>query len=825
MPIKILVVDDSATDRLIIQAMLQEYKVLTATNGEEAMSLLQQHKDIDLVILDLNMPQMNGFEVLERLKQNVAYKKIRCIILTNYDELDNEIRGLKAGAVDYIRKPVHMESLKARIDIHVELLRVQRLLEEKIVEQSITFDALFLQAPIGIAIFHNKYPMTESGGFIIANPKYEEITGRNREELIRLGWAGITHPEDLLKENDLYRQLQQGELEQYSLEKRFCKPDGSLVWVQIVVAKLHLKNESPYDHVCLVQDITHQKETEQALVESERSKSVLLSHLPGMAYRCHYNRQWTMVYVSEGCGPLTGYRPESFLLNRDLSFSEIIVEEYRESLWREWVKILKNHQTFNYEYEIITANGQRKWVLEMGEGVYNSLGEVEALEGIIIDISDRKKMETELRYYSEHDTWTNLFNRRYLENLMEEDAKKPAKRALVAVNVRDAYLLSMTYGFHYSQELIRKAAELLKGFCRPHRLLFSTYENQFAFYIREYEDRNQLVQLCDQIAEVLRPLLAMERIRAGLGILEIQSNESQEPEILLRNLQITSEKAVVLYENDIGYCFFDFEMQEQLIREGDIKRELAQIAEQCNDSRFFLQFQPILDLRTGKISGFEALARLNSDKYGSVSPLEFIPIAEETKLIIPLGECIIRQAFDFHHLLKAHGFGELTISINISAVQLLRPFFTEAIQQMLASQSIDPDKVGFEITESVFSEDYHALNEVLGSLKELGMEIAIDDFGTGYSSLARERELHVTCLKIDKYFIDKLVFLSEEDAITGAIITMAHKMGHTVIAEGIEHDVQMTYLRKAGCDKIQGYLISRPLNPEAAIEFLKNYSK
>jgi len=394
MSAKILVVDDSASDRFIIERMLREYDILTACDGIEAMQQIDEHGDIDIVILDLNMPKMDGFEVLKALKSNDRYKGLRTIILTNYDELDNEIEGLRLGAVDYIRKPVNMDSLKARIEIHVELLRIQQMLEQKLYEQGLTFDTIFQQAPIGIAISHGSEPSNGRENTVARfNPMFEKITGRTKDELMELGWAKITYPDDLDKDLTNFKKLQRGELSSYSMEKRYVRPDGSIVWVQMTVAPLIISNDDRYNHICLAQEITRRKEMEADLLESERSKSVLLSHLPGLAYRCKYDRQWTMEFVSAGCSTLTGYSPEGLISNKELAFCDLVAPEYRESLWIEWEKTLAKKVPLNYEYQIITAEGERKWVLEMGEGVFGEGGEVEALEGIIIDITYRFSIE------------------------------------------------------------------------------------------------------------------------------------------------------------------------------------------------------------------------------------------------------------------------------------------------------------------------------------------------------------------------------------------------------------------------------------------------
>jgi CheY-like chemotaxis protein len=184
MQIKILVVDDSAADRLIIKNMLREYCILTACDGVEALQVLEEHDGINLLILDLNMPNMNGFQVLEFLKEDERFRKLRTIILTNYDESENEIKGLKLGAVDYIRKPIHMDSLKARIDVHVALLHAEEALEQKLDEQLLTIDMILDQAPIGIAISHSCDGKYSDDAMVRINPVYEQITGRTKEELI-----------------------------------------------------------------------------------------------------------------------------------------------------------------------------------------------------------------------------------------------------------------------------------------------------------------------------------------------------------------------------------------------------------------------------------------------------------------------------------------------------------------------------------------------------------------------------------------------------------------------------------------------------------------
>ncbi|HHW07508.1 MAG TPA: EAL domain-containing protein [Clostridia bacterium] len=828
MEIKILVAGAPEPDRMIIQAALPGYAVLTAGSSEEAIRVLEENDGINLLILDLTMPGERALQPLEFLQTQERYSKVRSIIMTGPHQLDTERKGLALGAVDCLRKPLHRAGLKARIDLHAALLRAEHALKKREQDRDKkVFEILFEQAPIGIAISHNAYPQHPNEALVKINPMYEQITGRTKEELITLGWAAITHPEDVAQNLKYWRQLQAGEIKSYSMDKRFVRPDGSTVWVHMVVSPLILADNNPYNHICLVQDITERKEMEKALYESERSKSVFLAHLPGLAYRCNFDREWTMQYVSDGCYQLTGYPPESLLHNRDLSYNDLMAPEYREKAWEIWIEATAKKQPIKYEYEIITATGERKWVLEMGQPIYNDRGEVEALEGIVLDISDRKAMEDTLKYNSEHDPWTGLYNREYLISLLEKDLKerKRAKIALIGVNLSTLHLLTVNYGFQYAQNLVKRAAEGLSYHATDKRILCQSRENNFVFYLRDYRDKKELLDFCHALVQTLEDLFVTERIGGGIGILEVEPDRHEvDIDELFRRLLIASEKDVTLFDKDFKICCYDEVLEASVTRERTIMEALHAIAmgEETGDE-LFLQYQPIADLHQGSIVGFEALARLRTEKLGLVSPAEFIPIAEKTKLIIPLGEKIIVKALCFLKKLKKHGYDHIHVSINISVIQLLQPNFTGNLFALINQLGINPRNVGIEITESVFVSEYDTINSSIEELRRAGLHIAIDDFGTGYSSLVREKELKADCMKIDKYFIDELLGTNLHKTITVDIISISHKLGHYTIAEGVEHPVQLKYLKQYNCDRVQGYLISKPLDEDEAIAFLRNH--
>ena len=711
--------------------------------------------------------------------------------------------------------------------IFLAFLWFQKLKKKYAVGTAIYRD-IFEQTPTGIAIMSDERVVSPSKMIpITINPMFEHILGRSGSDLEDVTWTEITHADDLQTDLEKFKQFKNGDNNGYSLEKRFIRPDGSSVWTQMKVAPLSEWMNKKLIHLCLLEDITTRKEAEEALRLSEKDKSILLSNLPGMAFRCKNDCEWTVLLASDGCLELTGYSSEALTYNKEISYNNLIVPKYRKQLRREWDRVLNERLPFKHEYEIKTRNGEFKWVLEMGEGLYDDKGQVESLEGIILDISDQKRLEETLVYNNEHDMWTGLYNRQYFEKILDEDSisETNGKRALVGVNLNAVNSLSMTYGFQYSQQLIKKTVEVLKSICTDTYQLFQTHLNRFVFYAKGYEDKEELLEFCQIIINSLEFLFFSERTSFGIGIVEIEEDSKNNSSQLLKNLLIASEQALNILESETAVCFFNKEMEDIIARKETLKRELGEIAVGKNSERLYLQFQPVLDLATNKICGFEALARLNSETLGFVSPLEFIPLTEETKLIVVLGKQIIRQSLQFLNTLSQKGLDSTEVAINISAIQLLSKDFTETLFEIIDEMKVKQENICLEITESLLASNYQEICRIAEDLRNRGLKIAIDDFGTGYSSLARIRELPTDYIKIDKFFIDRLLVLKSEYAITGDIISMAHKLGSCVIAEGIEDERQLQYLKKHGCDRIQGYLIAKPLDKEVAIKLLTSQQR
>ena len=446
---------------------------------------------------------------------------------------------------------------------------------------------------------------------------------------------------------------------------------------------------------------------------------------------------------------------------------------------------------------------------------------LETMTNIMLDTLDKLKSEEHIHHLAYHHQLTDIPNKRFYDEFINEQLEDNtgAKKTILLLNYKRFTFLNLTHGYAYANDIIQKTADVLKAFCNGKAKLFHISIDRFVLYLEGYKNRAAIEEMCDGLIELLHNKIQNKIIKGNIGIVEIDKYDA-DSETLLKYASIAAD--CVRNKKLWGYCFFSEKMAAGLDRRRQIETELRQIIRRENqDSEIYLLYQPIINLKTDRIVSWEALARMKSEKLGTVSPLEFIEIAEDAQQIYMLGDLIIRKAFGFLNRLAARGFTETKISINISALQISREEFVSDLFSRIKEYKIDPSLLSIELTETVFSNDYLILNEKFEKLRAKGIEIAIDDFGTGYSSFARESELCVDYLKIDKYFIDKLIKIKPEQAITGNIISMAHKLDHATVAEGVEYENQKQFLLENNCDYMQGYLYSKPVPAEEAIKMLE----
>jgi diguanylate cyclase (GGDEF)-like protein len=427
-----------------------------------------------------------------------------------------------------------------------------------------------------------------------------------------------------------------------------------------------------------------------------------------------------------------------------------------------------------------------------------------------------------LLYSSNHDELTGLANRRYFLNELDfsiQEAKKNSKKvALLFIDLDYFKDINNTLGHNVGDLLLQIVATRLEELLDDLGMLVRLGGDEFVILVDNFFDEimieNLAVNIRNLFKEKFEVLDSSLNVTASIGISIFPDNSSSGVELLKQS------DLAMYHAKELGrdnYCFFSKELSNILERKMNIINSLKESLE--DKSEFTLLYQPKISAYSKKMVSIESLIRWNSKKLGYVYPSSFISIAEETNMIISLGEWILKKACsDFQKLIDL-GFDLNHISINISLIQLQDGNFFSILNRVIDETKIDPKKIELEITESFIATDSKKALEILSKIREKGISLAIDDFGTGYSSLSYLKKLPITRLKIDKSFVDDIPNSQESIAIAKAIISLAKSFGIAITAEGVENKEQLDFLINENCDEIQGYYFSKPITFEELKSF------
>ncbi len=429
---------------------------------------------------------------------------------------------------------------------------------------------------------------------------------------------------------------------------------------------------------------------------------------------------------------------------------------------------------------------------------------------------DMKENEEKLNYLAFFDVLTELPNRKMIINrldiLITLSMEKKMKFAMIFIDLDNFKRINDSMGHHAGDLLLQEVAVRIKAAIHPDDMLGRLGGDEFALIIQRQLEEDEIIEYLENLRSVILNRFYIENtelsISASFGI-SVYPRDGDNSTDLLK----CSDTAMYKVKEDgkNGVQFFNKEMKDKIFMRMELEKRLLASIE--NDE-LYLVYQPQYKSDTKKLRGFETLIRWNSPELGFVSPVTFIPVAEETKFINIMGRWILKTACTkFKELQDKYHFNAV-LSVNISAVQIMEPSFVQMIKNVLEETGVRPYNLEIEITESIFISSMEYVIGVLNELKEIGINIALDDFGTGYSSLSYLQLLPIDTLKIDKVFIDSIVGKGIDKHIVGPIISLVHQMDISVVAEGVENSIQLEYLREHNCDCIQGYIWGKPLNED-----------
>jgi diguanylate cyclase (GGDEF)-like protein len=432
----------------------------------------------------------------------------------------------------------------------------------------------------------------------------------------------------------------------------------------------------------------------------------------------------------------------------------------------------------------------------------------------------------QLDYLSYYDSVTGLPNKFLFEDRLtqaitqaEHDENTSRMVAVVLISLNQMKRIYSTWGSKFGDVVLREVALRMRACIGAESTIARMESDEFIVFLPKIEGEQEVVEIVEKMKDILKSPIVVEgeeiliTISAGISIFPKDCKDASEA---IRNASIALSRAK---EGEQGTWFFFTErLNEKLLRRLEMEMSLRRAIE---NGELELYFQPKVDTLTGRITGAEALLRWNYHRVSLVMPSDFIPLAEETGLIIPIGDWVLRNALHQCKVWANKGYN-LTVSVNLSPRQLAEKGFAEKVERIIQETGVDPALLELEVTETIFIKEPEVLADVLNRLRKLGVKILIDDFGTGYSSLAYLKKLPIDGVKIDKSFIQDLSVgdFGEGAELVMAIVNLAHNLRLKVVAEGVETENQLKFLRLVRCDEVQGYLFGKPVLPGMFASFL-----
>jgi diguanylate cyclase (GGDEF)-like protein/PAS domain S-box-containing protein len=653
------------------------------------------------------------------------------------------------------------------------------------------------------------------------NPAFERLTGFTRAEII-----GKT-PAELLGDcqletapyQEIWAAISQGQVWQGDLPGQ--RPDGSLYQQEAVISPVHNAFGHITNYVAVKRDITERKQAESAL----KRYQLLSQHARDIVLFMRLDGQ--IVEANDAAVEVYGYSRQELL--------DLRVHDLHESATADEIDdqiVQASELSLLYEAVHVRKDGGLLAVEVSVQGTV--VGDETLLLSIIRDITNRKRVEEKLFHNAFHDSLTNLPNRAlFLERLRYAVEKMRQQSYLFAVLFLDLdgfKVVNDSLGHLAGDQLLVAISQRLSRCLKASDTLARFGGDEFTVLLENVQGLNQAIKIAERIQQELAHPFTLDGqdifTTTSIGIV-LSTPEMSQPEDLLRSADTALYRAKAL--GGTRYVVFDAEMHSRaLIRlhlETDFRRALTEPIRtiagpsfQSPHPEFLVYYQPIVSLKTLKITSFEALLRWHHPERGLVSPVDFIPIAEETGLIMPIGWIALRDACRQMRAwqMQFPACSHLTVSVNLSVKQFAQPDLVAQIRQILQETGLNPKNLKLEITESAIMDNADLAARMLKELQSLGVQLSLDDFGTGYSSLAYLHRLPIDTLKIDRSFINRLDTDSEQLEIVRAIITLAWNLGMDVIAEGIESNKQLVQLRALRCEYGQGYFFAKPQTSEGA---------
>ncbi|HEX7029138.1 MAG TPA: EAL domain-containing protein [Gammaproteobacteria bacterium] len=570
----------------------------------------------------------------------------------------------------------------------------------------------------------------------------------------------------------------------------------------------------------LLGDMNAKREREARAAELDELRDIVAG-LPGVVFRCGLEPKGRVDFLSEQVMELCGTGRSHFVGHGSERLLALVHPADRRRVLTALQRSMRGNEPFALEHRIVCVGGKEKWLWH--RGCVNGKGKAPQLESFVVDITERKRDEQQLTWLASHDALTGVANRgMFMEQIAKSIRRADRHGEMIACLFLDLdrfKRINDSWGHAVGDELLQQVSERLKRCIRGNDMIGRLGGDEFTVLLDGIAEAGDAATVADKILdELLRPYDIRGRhftISASIGI-SCYPGDAKDRTGLLKNADAAMYS--VKSTGRRGYRFYSPEMSNQAFATLALANGLRAA---LDSGELHLSWQPRVNLRTGRVTGLEVLARWESATFGAVSPDRFITLAEDTGLIAPLGDWVLRTACRQGVAWDQEDLPPVRIAVNLSPRQFHDERMGERIAAILEETGLPPWRLEFEITESTLMQDHVAAADALRRLKKLGVKLSIDDFGTGYSSLNLLKKFPLDYLKIDGSFIAGVPGDADSVAVTEAIIAMARRLNLGVVAEGIETEAQGVFVRSSGCREGQGHLFSRPVSGAGIRSYLR----
>jgi len=646
----------------------------------------------------------------------------------------------------------------------------------------------------------------EHGCWSYLNPAWEQLTGMQVEESLGQPLLDSIYADDQSAAQALISLLLAGEEPFAREELRLRTLTDSYRWIELVVRPFGRVDEGIAGLTGTIRNITAKRLAEEALRENEERYRRIFMNIQDVYFETSMGG--ILVEISPSVEHLLGYRRDQLVgcLLSTVAVEPEAIKEIRE-------RLLEDGSLKDYELLLRHRQGREISCSFNVSLAYDPAGKPLKMVGSIRDISERKQAEREIRQLAYHDMLTGLPNRSLFHDRLEQ-ALAQSKRhgrplSLLFLDLDRFKDVNDTLGHDAGDLLLKAVADRLRSCVRQSDTVARLGGDEFVVLLNSVKNERDSAIVAEKILELLAEPVRLHGkevfTSTSIGVV-MHPDDGRDAETLLKHADMAMYAAKDKGRNN--FQFYSEEMNRNAYDRHLLEHKLRRALE---EKHFEVYYQPQWDMQTRSLIGLEALVRWNDPEEGMVSPACFIPVAEESGLIRPLGEWVLRTACAQVRSWHEQGYPQLRVGVNISGRQFRQPDLVAMIDRVLAETGLAAEFLELELTESYLMEDADATNRILGFLKVRGIELAIDDFGTGYSSLNYLKHFPIDRIKIDQSFVRDVTGSRDDAAIVETIIGMAQSLELDVIAEGVETAEQLKFLQARGCREMQGYFFARPM--------------